>query len=52
VQSVTTDQYYASAEESIASRPHCSTLSLAKLKEAGFNMPDWQDQLQEYVQKL
>ena len=49
---VTTAEYYASAKGPIAPRPVHSALSLAKLEATGFHMPDWEEELQEYVDML
>ena len=52
VKPVTTAEYYASAKGPIAPRPVHSALSLAKLEATGFHMPDWEEELQEYVDML
>ena len=44
--------YYASAEGPVAPRPHYSALDLSKLEAAGFHMPDWEQELGEYLQTL
>lgn len=46
---VSTAEYYASAKGPIAPRPEHSTLSLAKLEATGFHMPDWEEELSEYL---
>ena len=46
---VSTADYYASAEGPIAPRPHFSALDLTKLDAAGFHMPDWEEELEEYL---
>lgn len=46
---VSTADYYASAEGPIAPRPVHSALDLAKLEAAGFHMPDWEQELGEYL---
>ncbi len=46
---VSTADYYASAEGPIAPRPHFSTLNLSKLEAAGFCMPNWEQELEEYL---
>ena len=46
---VSTAEYYASAKGPVAPRPHHSTLSLSKLEAAGFHMPDWEEELGEYL---
>ena len=33
----------------IAPRPVNSALDLSKLESAGFHMPDWEDELREYL---
>lgn len=52
VRPVSTTEYYASATGPIAPRPVHSALSLAKLEAAGFHMPDWEEELQEYMNRL
>ena len=49
VRSVTTAEYYASAQGPIAPRPEHSTLDLSKLEAAGFYMPDWKESLVAYM---
>jgi len=49
---VTTEEYYASAKGPIAPRPEHSTLDLAKLEATGFSMPDWEQELAAYLEKL
>ena len=49
---VSTAEYYANAEGPVAPRPHFSALDLSKLESAGFHMPDWQEELEEYLGKL
>lgn len=44
--------YYASAEGAIALRPVHSALDLSKLEAAGFHMPDWEEELGEYIKTL
>ena len=46
---VSTADYYASAEGPIAPRPVHSALDLSKLEAAGFYMPDWEEELGEYL---
>lgn len=50
VESVSTEQYYASAKGPISPRPVYSELSLAKIEETGFTPGDWEQRLAEYVQ--
>ena len=52
VRPVSTEEYYASAKGPIAPRPAHSTLSLGKLEAAGFRMPDWEEELAEYLSNL
>ena len=52
VRPVSTAEYYASAGGPIAPRPVHSALSLEKLEAAGFHMPDWEQELREYLQAL
>lgn len=49
---VSTADYYASAEGPIAPRPHFSALDLSKLDAVGFHMPDWEEELSEYLATL
>lgn len=49
---VSTADYYASAEGPIAPRPVHSALDLSKLEETGFHMPDWEEELGEYLKAL
>ena len=46
---VSTADYYANAEGPIAPRPVHSALDLSRLEAAGFHMPDWEDELEEYL---
>lgn len=49
---VSTKQYYASAQGPIAPRPHYSTLDLGKLTATGFSIPDWEQELAEYMKSF
>ena len=49
---VSTADYYASVEGPIAPRPVHSVLDLSKLEETGFHMPDWEEELEEYLKAL
>lgn len=49
---VSTADYYASAEGPVAPRPVHSALDLSKLEAAGFHMPDWEEELGEYIKTL
>lgn len=49
---VSTADYYASSEGPIAPRPVHSALDLSKLEFAGFHMPDWEEELGEYLKTL
>lgn len=46
---VGTAEYYAGAEGPVAPRPAHSALDLAKLEATGFSMPDWEQELKEYI---
>ena len=46
---VSTADYYAGAEGPVAPRPVHSALDLSKLEAAGFHMPDWEEELGEYL---
>ena len=52
VRPVSTAEYYASAKGPIAPRPAHSTLSLEKLESTGFHMPDWEEELREYMARF
>ena len=49
---VSTADYYASAEGPIAPRPHFSALDLSKLGNVGYSMPDWERELEAYLDAL
>ena len=49
---VSTADYYASAEGPVAPRPHFSALDLSKLEAVGFSMPDWERELEAYLDVL
>lgn len=49
---VSTADYYASAAGPVAPRPVHSALDLSKLEAAGFHMPDWEEELGEYIKTL
>ena len=49
---VSTADYYASAEGPVAPRPVHSALDLSRLEAAGFHMPDWEEELGEYIKTL
>lgn len=49
---VSTADYYVSASGPIAPRPVHSALGLSKLESVGFHMPDWEEELGEYVEVL
>ena len=46
---VTTAEYYASVEGPISPRPEHSAMDLSKIQSIGFNPPDWEQELDEYV---
>lgn len=52
VEPVSTADYYAAAEGPIAPRPEHSDLDLSKIRAAGFEPRDWEDELEEYVSTL
>ena len=52
VEHVSTADYYAAAEGPIAPRPEYSDLDLSKIRAAGFEPRDWEDELEEYVSTL
>lgn len=49
---VSTETYYANAAGPIAPRPHYSTLALDKLESTGFTVPNWEQELAEYMDEL
>ena len=49
---VSTADYYASADGSVAPRPVHSALDLSRLESVGFHMPDWEEELGEYLKTL
>ena len=49
---VSTADYYANAAGPVAPRPVHSALDLSKLEAAGFHMPDWEEELREYLKTL
>ena len=49
---VSTADYFASAQGPIAPRPVHSALDLSKLEATGFRMPDWEQELGEYLSEL
>ena len=49
---VSTADYYASAEGPIAPRPVHSALDLSRLESVGFHIPDWEEELGEYLDTL
>ena len=49
---VSTADYYASAEGPVAPRPHFSALDISKLEGIGFSMPDWERELEAYLDAL
>ena len=52
VVSVSTAEYYASAQGPIAPRPCHSALDLAKLEATGFKPRDWEEELSDYLAEL
>ena len=46
---VSTADYYASAAGPVAPRPVHSALDLSKLESTGFHMPNWEEELREYL---
>ena len=49
---VSTAEYYAAAAGPVAPRPVHSALDLGKLRAAGYEPPDWEEELAEYVAGL
>lgn len=52
VHPVTSEQYNADAGRPIAPRPKYSVLDLSKMESVGFYMPDWEDGLKNYMDRL
>ena len=52
VVSVSTADYYAGAEGTVAPRPRFSVLDLSKLEAAGFSSRDWEEELSDYIKGL
>lgn len=46
---VSTAEYYAGAKGPVSPRPANSALDLSKLESTGFRMPDWEQELQDYL---
>ena len=46
---VTTADYWASVAGPVSPRPEHSAMDLSKIRAAGFNPPDWERRLVEYV---
>lgn len=49
---VSTDCYYQKSKEQVAPRPRYSTLDIRKLVSTGFEMHDWESELEQYVQSI
>ena len=49
---VSTADYYARAAGPIAPSPAHSALDLSRLESVGFRMPDWEEELGEYLKTL
>ncbi|MBT9762755.1 sugar nucleotide-binding protein, partial [Collinsella aerofaciens] len=49
---VSTADYYANAAGPVAPRPVHSALDLSMLEFVGFYMPDWEEELTEYMKLL
>ena len=49
---VSTVDYYANAAGPITPRPVHYALDLSKLEAVGFHMPDWEEELGEYMSML
>ena len=49
---VSTADYYSTAAGPVAPRPVHSALDLSRLEAAGFHMPDWEEELGEYLKTL
>ena len=49
---VSTADYYSNAAGPVAPRPVHSALDLSRLESVGFHMPDWEEELGEYLNSL
>ena len=47
-----TADYYANAAGPVAPRPVHSALDLSRLESVGFHMPDWEEELGEYLKNM
>ena len=51
VKPISTDEYFANATSPVSPRPTHSALSLEKIEKAGYNPPDWERTLADYIDK-
>ena len=51
VRPISTAEYFANAKAPVSPRPTHSALSLAKIENAGYHAPDWEETLKTYVAK-
>ena len=51
VRPISTEEYFANAKAPVSPRPTHSALSLAKIENAGYHEPDWEETLKAYVAK-
>ena len=52
VKPISTAEYFANAKAPVSPRPEHSALDLSKLESVGFHMPDWEEELGEYLKTL
>lgn len=52
IRSVSTEAYYSSSQNTVAPRPHFSTLNLSKIKSLGWTPSNWEDRLRSYLTDL
>ena len=51
VRPISTEEYFANAKAPVSPRPTHSALSIAKIENAGYHAPDWEETLKAYVAK-
>lgn len=51
VRSISTAEYFANAKSPVSPRPANSALDLHKIEVTGFEVPDWQEELHQYVEQ-
>ena len=51
VKPVSTEQYFKAAKNPVSPRPVHSALNLSKISASGYNPPNWEETLKDYVAK-